>query len=88
MAAAMEWAAGLAGGGVGCGQLGIGGGPDTGDTTARTEEEGCRSECYECHKQRILDQVLTLFVFEEVREKGFHESRVLADRLNLQALSR
>src|SRR5262245_45129969 len=57
---------------VRCVQVGVGGGPDTLAATTRSQEEGGRSQRHKSHQQRVLDQVLALFVSDKFREKEFH----------------
>jgi hypothetical protein len=68
----------LAGAGVRGGQLAVAGGPDAGDAAAGAEEQCGRSQGYKGHQERVLDEILALFVFKKVREKEFHELEISA----------
>src|SRR5262249_18277175 len=57
-------------------QLGVGCCPDALDAAAGAQEKGGRSQRYESHQQRILDQVLALLVFDKVCEEEFHVSHL------------
>lgn len=59
----------LAGCGVGCGELGVGGGPDPFDAAAGTNEESRRGEGHKGHQQRVLDEILALFVCCKVTDE-------------------
>ena len=62
------------GGGEGvCGpELGIRSAPDAFDAAAGAEEYCGRSERDKRDQKGVLDQILALLVFYEVRDKGFH----------------
>ena len=58
----------LAGGCIRGRQLAVRSCPDAADAATSADEQSGRSEAYEGKKQRVLDQVLTLFVVNEVVE--------------------
>jgi hypothetical protein len=59
----------LAGRRGGSGELGVGRGPDARDAFAGADEERGRSECDKSHEQRVLDEILSLFVVPKVSQK-------------------
>src|SRR3954447_4841127 len=56
-------------GGVRCCELGVCGGPDSFDAAAGTNEESRRGEGHKGHQQRVLDEILALFVCCEVTDE-------------------
>jgi len=63
----------LAGRGVGRGEPRIGGCPNTGDATTGADEQRGGSQTHESQKQRIFDQVLALFISNEILQQRFHD---------------
>jgi hypothetical protein len=61
------------------GELGVGRGPDPLDALAGTDEERRRSHGFKCHEERVLDQVLTAVIVNELPQK-FHQSIVVVPR--------
>ena len=57
---------------IGSRQPAVRGAPDTADTAARADEQrrGCQTD--KSQQQRVLDQILTLFVLDEIVKKRRH----------------
>ena len=60
-----------------CGRIGgrqpaVGRTPDAADTTSSADEQRSRSQTYKSQQQSVLDQVLTLFVLDEIVKKRLH----------------
>lgn len=56
----------LAGRRIGNSQLAVGGTPNAAHTAASADEQGGGGEADKSQKQRILNQILTLFVVDEI----------------------
>src|SRR5580704_17729006 len=57
---------------IGSCQPAVGSTPDASDTASSAHEQRCRCQTHKRKQQRILDQVLALFVLDEVVEKRIH----------------
>src|SRR5712691_2491877 len=53
-------------------QPAVGGTPDAADTASSANEQRCRCQTHKSKQQRVLDQVLALFVLDEVVKKRIH----------------
>jgi len=60
----------LAGGGVGGDQTRVGDAPNTGYAIAGADEQRGGGQGYERQKQRVLDQILSLFVLQKSASFG------------------
>src|SRR5713101_6408008 len=67
----------LAGRCVSCSQTRVRRGPNAAHAAAGADEQRSRGEAHKSQKQRIFDQVLTLFVLDEVVQKRFHDGSLL-----------
>jgi hypothetical protein len=57
---------------IGSCQPAVGGTPDASDTASSANEQRCRCQTHKRKQQRVLDQVLALFVLDEVVKKRIH----------------
>ena len=64
------------------GELIIGGRPDPLDALTGADKQGRRSEGHKCHEERILDQVLTIVIVNELLKE--RHGPILVSRLELR----
>ena len=57
---------------IGSCQPAVGSTPDASDTASSANEQRCRCETHKSQQQCVLDQVLTLFVLDEIVKKRRH----------------
>src|SRR5215831_7114288 len=69
---------------IGGAQLAVAGFPDAAYAAACANKQSRGSEGDESHQQRVLDQILTLFVPKEIRE-SCHRGHRIGGRRNLKA---